>query len=283
MPEYFFHVSIELLPNTQSFSSNQPSKDALAGIKPALKAFLSLEGRKPAAGATTDTSLHIKHHRPHAHPHSLPSRDARSIAEQVVPTAVDDHRLDFIYIDGTDMTSRKPGSPRVGVAETSGNHINKGIGTSTAGLQTKGRYLPLEQETTSGWGVVHLYRDAEETPGLHLESPLKGVDIWSDGVHNKQSGKPHPPPKDEDCTTLCILAVPSYLAPSDFLAFVGEETRNEVSHFRMIRTSRANRYMVLMKFRHGKKAKEWQHEWNGKVFNSMEVSLTTFQPTQPSC
>lgn len=76
---------------------------------------------------------------------------------------------------------------------------------------------------------------------------------------------------EEDCTTLCILAVPAYLSGSDFLGFVGEKTLDEVCHFRMIRTSRANRYMVLMKFRSGKKAREWQKEWNGKVFNSMEV------------
>ena len=61
------------------------------------------------------------------------------------------------------------------------------------------------------------------------------------------------------------------MSPSDFLGFVGETTMDEVSHFRMIRTARANRYMVLMKFRSGKKAKEWQRVWNGKVFNSMEV------------
>lgn len=75
---------------------------------------------------------------------------------------------------------------------------------------------------------------------------------------------------EDDCTTLCILAVPAYLSGSDFLGFVGEKTLDEVCHFRMIRTSRANRYMVLMKFRNGKKASEWQKEWNGKVFNSME-------------
>ena len=40
----------------------------------------------------------------------------------------------------------------------------------------------------------------------------------------------------------------------------------------MVRTSRANRYMVLMKFKNGKRAREWQYEWNGKVFNSIEVS-----------
>jgi BRCA1-associated protein len=79
---------------------------------------------------------------------------------------------------------------------------------------------------------------------------------------------------DEDCTTLCILAVPSYMSPSDFLGFVGEQTRDDVSHFRMIKTARANRYMVLMKFRSGRKARDWQREWNGKVFNSMEVSFT---------
>lgn len=76
---------------------------------------------------------------------------------------------------------------------------------------------------------------------------------------------------EDDCTTLCILAVPAYLSGSDFLGFVGEKTLDDVCHFRMIRTSRANRYMVLMKFRNGKKASEWQKEWNGKVFNSMEV------------
>ncbi|CAI7612077.1 unnamed protein product [Penicillium pancosmium] len=75
---------------------------------------------------------------------------------------------------------------------------------------------------------------------------------------------------EEDCTTLCILAVPAYLSGSDFLGFVGEKTLDEVCHFRMIRTSRANRYMVLMQFRSGRKAREWQKEWNGKVFNSME-------------
>ncbi|KAE8310375.1 hypothetical protein BDV41DRAFT_545377 [Aspergillus transmontanensis] len=60
------------------------------------------------------------------------------------------------------------------------------------------------------------------------------------------------------------------MSPSDFLGFVGEASMDDVSHFRMIRTARANRYMVLLKFRSGKKAKEWQKEWNGKVFNSME-------------
>ncbi|EXJ73925.1 uncharacterized protein A1O5_02219 [Cladophialophora psammophila CBS 110553] len=151
------------------------------------------------------------------------------------------------------------------------NIIGKGIGSAISGHHMKGRYEPLEShDNAEGWGIVHLYRDSEETAGLYKDSVYRSSDFWSDGLRNPPSGKPHPPPKDEECTTLCILAVPSYMTPSDFLSWVGEDTRSEVSHFRMVRTSRANRYMVLMKFRHGKKAREWQHEWNGKVFNSME-------------
>lgn len=162
------------------------------------------------------------------------------------------------------------------------NPVTTGIGTDIlGGLRTKGRYIPLDQKTSdSVWGIVHLYRDAQETPYLSEDDyplDLKGSSaaarqpgdlggsnagrVEGDG-HNLQ---------DEEYTTLCILAVPSYMSPSDFLGFMGEETRDDVSHFRMIRTARANRYMVLMKFRSGKKAKEWQREWNGKVFNSMEV------------
>ncbi|KAB8256952.1 BRCA1-associated protein 2-domain-containing protein [Aspergillus pseudonomiae] len=166
------------------------------------------------------------------------------------------------------------------------NLVATGIGTDIlGGLRTRGKYIPLDQQISdSVWGIVHLYRDAQETPYLVEEdypSYLKGsaaarqpYDELGGGsnarqdVHvEEQTSLSYP---DDDCTTLCILAVPSYMSPSDFLGFVGEASMDDVSHFRMIRTSRANRYMVLLKFRSGKKAKEWQKEWNGKVFNSME-------------
>jgi BRCA1-associated protein len=130
--------------------------------------------------------------------------------------------------------------------------------SSSSGLATKGEFIPSDlKDTEVGWGVVHLYRDGQETPGLYDDDGAGG-DF-----------------KEEDCTTLCILAVPSYMTPSDFLGFVGEHTREDVSHFRLIRTARANKYMVLMKFREAKKAREWRKEWNGKTFNSMEVSCSS--------
>lgn len=139
---------------------------------------------------------------------------------------------------------------------TRANHLkHPSHAPNTGGLATKGKFIPSEPENTEvGWGVVHLYRDGQETPGLYDE-----VDRASKEFN------------EEDCTTLCILAVPSYMTPSDFLGFMGEQTREEVSHFRLIRTSRANKYMVLMKFREAERARAWRKEWDGKAFNSMEV------------
>lgn len=130
--------------------------------------------------------------------------------------------------------------------------------TISGGLATKGKFIPSDLKNTNvGWGVVHLYRDGQETPALYDDSIVAGEEAGTDF-------------NETDCTTLCILAVPSYMTPSDLLGFVGEQTRDDVSHFRLIRTSRANKYMVLMKFRDAQKARKWRKEWNGKTFNSME-------------
>lgn len=139
--------------------------------------------------------------------------------------------------------------------------MTKDSKTSNNGLHTKGVYLPSEPKTTDvGWGVVHLYRDTQETAALDV-----------DGCTNKHVGEQENSDFNvEDCTTLCILAVPSWMMPSDLLGFVGDQTRDDVSHFRLIRTGRANKYMVLMKFRSAKKAREWQRLWNGRLFSAME-------------
>ena len=157
------------------------------------------------------------------------------------------------------------------VGEEATGHITNGISAGSGGLATTGRYEPLDpKQEEVGWGVIRLYRDAEETPGLYGE-PVKSP---KGARHALKKGKDDELPfRDGDCTTLCILAVPSYLTPSDFLGFVGEKTRDDVSHFRMIRTERGNRYMVLMRFRSGKKAREWRREWNGKAFDGMEVGF----------
>jgi BRCA1-associated protein len=129
--------------------------------------------------------------------------------------------------------------------------------TPLTGLHTKAAYVPsVPQSTDVGWGLVHVYRDSQETVAL-----------------DHKPDKDHADFDPDQCTTLCILAVPSWMMPSDLLGFVGDQTREDVSHFRLIRTGRANKYMVLMKFRQAKKAREWQKLWNGKLFSAMEVAF----------
>lgn len=128
------------------------------------------------------------------------------------------------------------------------------------GRVTKAEFRAIQTGGTDvGWGVVRLYRDGEESGSFPEENER--------GAGEKEKG-------EEDYTTLCIPAVPSYLTPSDFLGFVGEKTRAEVSHFRMVMTGRMNRYLVLMKFRDGGVARKWRTAWDGRVFNSVEVSFS---------
>lgn len=276
MPEYFFSVGLELLPGPNLIPKHTADLNDCLALSQALAPFTRDTRQKKGLNCGSLVALSSSNT---GHPQSLRVSHTSDAALRgpflTIPSSPKDNRLDEICIESMDMTRAGQKDEIPAKATTSDkNHVSRGIGTAISGLQTKGSYVPLDQQKTgSVWGIVHLYRDAEETPGLYGDSPLsKPADPWLHNFTKDSLGPKHPPPPDHECTTLCILAVPSYMAPSDFLGFVGEDTWNEVSHFRMIRTARANRYMVLMKFRHGKKAREWQQEWNGKVFNSYEVS-----------
>lgn len=264
MPDYFFHVAVELFPNPPGAEETDPLPPNVTQFFDALKPFTSPSTRRRSRDRLLDRTKNF--HSPRAQPPASQPHDLLPL--DTLHSDPKDHRLDTILLNRSDMSSQSGGNE---LSTGKVNIIEKGLGSAISGHHLKGRYEPLEgQDTTEGWGIVHLYRDSEETSGLYKDSAYRSSDLWSDGLRNPPPGKPHPPPKDEECTSLCILAVPSYMTPSDFLSWVGEDTRSEVSHFRMVRTSRANRYMVLMKFKNGRRAREWQHEWNGKVFNTME-------------
>ena len=288
MPEYFYHILLETSPrlNDQKLGkaadcwpSGIGSLEPLANRSaPRKKASASAESGGASLSVSNDTtqedlaakaqSLGLREGLPHQ-PFNASGYTEKLWATQSRQSTLEDKRLDNISIQSVDMV------PSGNVAHSNHSHddqITRGIGSSLSGQRTKGKYVPLDKGLSeSAWGIVHLYRDADETSSLYDEGlPPKATKTRHGGTSKELSPLGNQA-TDPDCTTLCILAVPSYLAPSDFLGFVGEETRDEVSHFRMIRTARANRYMVLMKFRNGKKAREWRKEWNGKVFNSMEV------------
>jgi hypothetical protein len=131
----------------------------------------------------------------------------------------------------------------------------------TPSSPTRGRFIQLNSDTDSpvspdfAFGIIHLYRDLTNT---------RDAEITSVG---RRKGTP------EEENVLAILAVPSYMTANDFMGFVGERQQDQVSHFRLIRTDAANRYMVLLKFRTSESAKAFHKEFDGKAYNSMEVSL----------
>ncbi|OJJ64432.1 hypothetical protein ASPSYDRAFT_142805 [Aspergillus sydowii CBS 593.65] len=297
MPSYFYYLAIELFSRPQSdlnSLSRDPSLTTSLSFESACEALLPFQKRSlSSTNRNLRNQAHRKHRRVspdasdapielHNYPASNtnPSYTPSSLSASLPYTKLsssasdlkNDLRLDKVSIECIDM-----------VPSTRENPVTTGIGTDIlGGLRTKGQYTPLDQKTSdSVWGIVHLYRDAQETPFLGADdypAELKGSSAAA-ARHSSSSSSSKLRPRgaggatsqpDEECTTLCVLAVPSYMSASDLLGFVGEATMDDVSHFRMIRTARANRYMVLMKFRNGKKAREWQRVWNGKVFNSME-------------
>ena len=163
-------------------------------------------------------------------------------------TAAGDWRYDSVTIESIDMAASK-------------KHDGSG---NTGGLHPKAVFLPSETTSTDvGYGVVHLYRDIDEASTDVISVKERAHRGHEHGASNAEPGL-------EECSTLCILAVPSWMMPSDLLGFVGDQAREDVSHFRLIRTGRANKYMALMKFRSAKKARDWQKANNGRVFSAAE-------------
>jgi hypothetical protein len=215
MPSYFYHLKFELYPDAHALPQDQNTN-------------------LPAPDQNKDVWVPPPGSDIFAHewPSHQPKDTAGDTVEPTNKETTRDWRFGRVRVEAIDM-------PPAGLVD--------------AGRVTKAKFRAVAGKGTEvGWGVVHLYRDGEESTWVGTEG------LGAAG--------------GEDCTTLCIPAVPSYLTPSDFLGFVGEATRGLVSHFRMVMTGRMNRYLVLMKFRDGAVAKKWRAEWDGKVFNSMEVS-----------
>ena len=259
MPSFFFHIAFDL-DAPASLSGNR--------IRAASRQQEPRDSKRSAAKAVISSS--------DAGEQQLVVPSSSSGSEKLERIALNSLSQDWRYdkISVQDITMAFVANSNKHEAGTDpGRKITNGISAGPGGLATKGRYEPCDPDQKElGWGVVRLYRDTEEIPGLYDE-PTTPKHSKATRSPSRQEINEQPTFRDEDCTTLCILAVPSYLTPSDFLGFVGEKTRDVVSHFRMIRTERGNRYMVLMKFRNGKHARQWRREWNGKAFDGMEVSF----------
>ncbi|KAF8817504.1 BRCA1-associated protein [Phlegmacium glaucopus] len=110
-------------------------------------------------------------------------------------------------------------------------------------------------------GTVHIFRDGSSKPSPEeLEAKVSEMSI-SDSFD-----------LDSDGVMLGVLAVPSWMTPSDFLAFVAPAVEG-IGHLRIIRDFAPNRSLVVLKFIKPADAAEFAEAYNGKPFNSMEPEI----------
>nr|CAG8435279.1 2056_t:CDS:2 [Entrophospora candida]CAG8480066.1 14720_t:CDS:2 [Entrophospora candida] len=134
-----------------------------------------------------------------------------------------------------------------------------------------GEYVPLKSgKTNPSYGILHLYRDPNEIPKDNNNVSKNA----NDKVNNSQDSLNTNTNiiENNDDTILAVLAVPSYMSASDFLGFVAS-VRSDVSHFRFIRDSAPNKFVVLMKFRNSHVANDFYKQFNGQPFSSMEPEI----------
>ena len=307
MPSYFFHLKFELYPTSDPASTSaggeraahdrasriwfpgkdssifdrlpahprydppppEPRRDQLKTPGPRAKQALAsttstpdkiIDCGSPRAHKTRDDRNLVRLGGPPHHQRTLSYPPPQFHAGINPRTAVKDWRFGKLRVESIDAREHDDNDAMAGEHKSVAAAAAVGPSLGSAGKATKAKYTPLATKNTEmGWGVVHLYREGDDTPELALppvESEETGDAEGSAAL---------------DCTTLCIPAVPSYLSPSDFLGFIGEKWRDQVSHYRMVMTDRMNRYLVLMKFRDSKRAWLFKREFDGRVFNQIEV------------
>lgn len=105
-----------------------------------------------------------------------------------------------------------------------------------------------------GKGVIRLFREFEEEDDDEHREITRTSTIASPG----------------DDTMVSIIALPTYFTATDLLGFVGDYYMEYVTHIRILKSDKVNRFLVLIKFNDLVKAEEFQYHFDGKPFNSME-------------
>ncbi|PWY96924.1 hypothetical protein BCV70DRAFT_228886 [Testicularia cyperi] len=111
------------------------------------------------------------------------------------------------------------------------------------------------------FGIVHLYKDKQEAAASPSSTTLSTA-LSSESLENQI-------PDADIGSVVAVLAVPSHLTASDFLAFI-EPAVEAVTHLRMIRDMHPNRCMVLIRFRDPQDAEDFHKMFNSQPFNAMD-------------
>ncbi|KAI9011333.1 BRCA1-associated protein 2-domain-containing protein [Gaertneriomyces semiglobifer] len=129
---------------------------------------------------------------------------------------------------------------------------------------TSGAFIPFKNgKTELNAGILHLYREMSEIEDvLQQRTTTDSRGSATEGLSDQLSAS------KGTGLILCVLAVPSYMTPQDFLSFVGS-TKDNMSHLRMLRDSLPNRYMVLVKFRDQGSTDAFYRDFNGREFSAL--------------
>lgn len=175
-----------------------------------------------------------------------------------------DYRLGPLRVDWLDlhMTS----SPAVQKSATLAGKEKAAspFGTATASFVARsGATVDVKSGSTNlPEGIIHIFK-ANVSSAAAQQQPDSSPTT---------SKRPLPPTASHDAgdgTILGVLAVPSWMNHSDFLAFVAPAAEG-MEHVRILRDFSPNRSIVLLKFREATDAQEFVEAYNGKPFNSME-------------
>lgn len=119
-------------------------------------------------------------------------------------------------------------------------------------------------------GIVHIYRDPpRQTDDCIPSKPSQDTKPLSPSQDSQSQAGPSKSDILSDSILRGVLAVPSWMTPADFLAFVAPAAEGMV-HLRLIRDSVPNRSIAVIQFRNEADAAEFTEAYNGKLFNSME-------------
>ncbi|KFH71082.1 hypothetical protein MVEG_03928 [Podila verticillata NRRL 6337] len=237
-----------------------------------------LQGLSKSLSKRSRTSFSFAESQSNRPPHSKTGSDH---SEHHVPHLPLDYRFGNIHIatlDNPQSTAQATsGAPTVSVKDKSAKTKPRGKKMASAASEaTTTTQTPTFKEDEPAQGILRLYKDTNEiTTGDVVEVRQDGHETTTSSgeletlsSHERESQIIHP----DHGTAVCVLAVPTYMSPGDFLNFVGP-VRQNVSHFRIIRDSVPNRFMVLMKFRTSEATAEFYRRYNGKAFSSLEPEI----------
>lgn len=124
--------------------------------------------------------------------------------------------------------------------------------------------------TDLGYGTVHLYRDARDAE-RDLEAQ-RWNEVATSSSANGATDTKRPRAGSSasgDGTVAGVLAIPSYMTASDFLAFISPAVE-AIESVRILRDAMPNRSLGLIRFRHPADAAAFAKEFDGRPFSHLQ-------------